>query len=90
VIRVIIDTNVVVSALIASFGNESLLAGKQGLITLCLSQEIREEYFGAPTTMSSLRSTSLARKTASSSTARSCSLNLLRTGSRRIPGNCRE
>ena len=47
-IRAVIDTNVLVSAMIAPSGNESLivLAARQGLITPCLSQEICEEYSG--------------------------------------------
>ena len=47
-IRAVIDTNVLVSAMIAPSGNESfvVLAATQGLITPCLSQEICEEYSG--------------------------------------------
>ena len=47
-IRAVIDTNVLVSAMIVPSGNESLvlLAARQGLITPCLSQEICEEYSG--------------------------------------------
>ena len=47
-IRAVIDTNVLVSAMIAPSGNEPLvaLAATQGLITPCLSQEICEEYSG--------------------------------------------
>lgn len=45
-IRAVIDTNVLVSAMISSAGNEALLvlAINQGLITPCLSTEILEEY----------------------------------------------
>lgn len=47
-IRAVIDTNVLVSAMIAPSGNESLvvLAARQGLITPCLSREICEEHSG--------------------------------------------
>ena len=47
-IRVVVDTNVLVSAMIKSSGNEALLvlAVSQGLITPCLSDEICEEYCG--------------------------------------------
>ena len=47
-IRAVIDTNVLVSSMIAPSGNESLivLAARQGLIAPCLSQEICEEYSG--------------------------------------------
>jgi len=46
VIRAVIDTNVLVSAMISSAGNEALLlmAINQGLIAPCLSPEILEEY----------------------------------------------
>jgi len=49
-IRAVIETNVLMSAMIAPSGNESLivLAAIQGLITPCLSQEICEEYSGVP------------------------------------------
>ena len=45
-IRAVIDTNVLVSALISSVGNEALilLAINQGLVQPCLSEEILEEY----------------------------------------------
>jgi len=48
VIRAVIDTNVLVSAMISSAGNEALLvmAINQGLVTPCLSGEILEEYSG--------------------------------------------
>lgn len=47
-IRAVIDTNVLVSALIAPSGNEALLllAIKEGFITPCLSEEISAEYVG--------------------------------------------
>ena len=47
-IRAVIDTNIIVSALIMASGNEALivLAAKQGLITPCLSEEICDEYAG--------------------------------------------
>lgn len=46
--RAVIDTNVIVSALIAPSGNEALvlLATRKGLITPCLSKEICDEYSG--------------------------------------------
>jgi uncharacterized protein len=46
VIRAVIDTNVLVSAMISSTGNEALLvmAINQGLISPCFSLEILEEY----------------------------------------------
>ena len=42
------DTNILVSAMITSSGNEALLllAARHGLITPCLSEEIRAEYSG--------------------------------------------
>ena len=45
-IRAVIDTNVLVSAMISSAGNEALLlmAIHQGLVAPCLSPEILEEY----------------------------------------------
>lgn len=47
-IRVVLDTNVLVSALISPFGNESLvlLAVQQGRIAPCLSPAIVAEYAG--------------------------------------------
>jgi putative PIN family toxin of toxin-antitoxin system len=46
VIRVVVDTNVLVSALIAPAGNEALilLAVQQGLVKLSFSEEILPEY----------------------------------------------
>jgi putative PIN family toxin of toxin-antitoxin system len=48
VIRAVIDTNVLVSGLLAPNGNESLvlLAVRQGLIMPCFSEEIYSEYRG--------------------------------------------
>jgi len=48
VIRAVIDTNVLVSALLSPSGNEALivLAISQGLVTPCLSDEILGEYEG--------------------------------------------
>jgi uncharacterized protein len=48
VIRAVIDTNVVVSGLLARAGNEALilLAIHQGLVRPCFSEEILEEYAG--------------------------------------------
>lgn len=45
-IRAVIDTNVLVSGLLASSGNEALtiLAIHQGLLRPCLSEEIIDEY----------------------------------------------
>jgi uncharacterized protein len=45
-IRVVLDTNVLVSAMISANGNEALLvlAVQQGLIEPCFSQEILYEY----------------------------------------------
>jgi uncharacterized protein len=45
-IRAVIDTNVLVSAMISSAGNEALLvtAINQGLVAPCLSREILQEY----------------------------------------------
>ena len=45
-IRAVIDTNVLVSAMISSAGNEALLvmAINQGLVTPCFSPEVLEEY----------------------------------------------
>ncbi len=45
-IRAVIDTNVLVSAMISDAGNEALLvmAVNQGLVAPCLSAEILEEY----------------------------------------------
>lgn len=45
-IRAVIDTNVIVSALISSVGNEAivLLAVNEGLLVPCFSAEILEEY----------------------------------------------
>jgi putative PIN family toxin of toxin-antitoxin system len=45
-IRVVIDTNILVSAMIASSGNEALVvvAINAGLVTPCFSAEIIEEY----------------------------------------------
>lgn len=45
-ILVVIDTNVLVSAMISSVGNEALIimAINQGLVTPCFSQEMLEEY----------------------------------------------
>lgn len=47
-IRGVVDTNVLVSALISPAGNEALvvMAINQGLIVPCFSEEILEEYFG--------------------------------------------
>jgi uncharacterized protein len=46
VIRAVIDTNVLVSAMISSTGNEALLvmAINQGLVIPCFSREILKEY----------------------------------------------
>jgi putative PIN family toxin of toxin-antitoxin system len=46
VIRAVLDTNVLMSAMISSAGNEALLvmAINQGLVTPCFSEEILEEY----------------------------------------------
>jgi putative PIN family toxin of toxin-antitoxin system len=46
VIRAVVDTNVLVSAMISSAGNEALLvmAINQGLVIPCFSAEILEEY----------------------------------------------
>jgi putative PIN family toxin of toxin-antitoxin system len=46
VIRAVIDTNVLVSALISSVGNEALviLGVNQGLLIPCFSDEILQEY----------------------------------------------
>jgi len=46
VIRAVIDTNVLVSAMISSAGNEALLilAIHQGMLTPCCSAEILKEY----------------------------------------------
>jgi len=46
VIRAVLDTNVLVSALISSTGNEALilLAVRQGLVKLFFSREILQEY----------------------------------------------
>jgi putative PIN family toxin of toxin-antitoxin system len=46
VIRAVIDTNVLVSAMISSAGNESLvvMAINQGLVAPCLSSAILQEY----------------------------------------------
>jgi uncharacterized protein len=46
VIRAVIDTNVLISGLISSTGNEALilLAINQGLVRPCLSEEILAEY----------------------------------------------
>jgi len=48
VIPAVIDTNVIVSGLIAPSGNEALilLAIRQGLLHPCFSQEILDEYAG--------------------------------------------
>jgi uncharacterized protein len=48
VIRAVIDTNVVVSGLLARAGNEALilLAIHQGLVRPCFSEEILAEYAG--------------------------------------------
>jgi putative PIN family toxin of toxin-antitoxin system len=48
VIRAVVDTNVLVSAMISSAGNEALLvmAINQGLLTPCFSDEILKEYSG--------------------------------------------
>jgi uncharacterized protein len=48
VIRAVIDTDVVVSGLLARAGNEALilLAIHQGLVRPCFSEEILEEYAG--------------------------------------------
>jgi uncharacterized protein len=48
VIRVVIDTNVIVSGLIAPAGNEALilLAIRQGLLHPCFLQDILDEYAG--------------------------------------------
>src|ERR1700719_938369 len=45
-IRAVVDTNVLVSAMISSAGNEALLvmAINQGLVAPCLSLEILDEY----------------------------------------------
>jgi uncharacterized protein len=45
-IRVVVDTNVIVSAMIAPRGNEALLllAVHQGLVEPCFTNEILEEY----------------------------------------------
>ena len=45
-IRAVLDTNVLVSAMISPFGNEALIlsAVQHGKITPCLSQEIVQEY----------------------------------------------
>ena len=45
-IRVVLDTNVLVSAMISASGNEALLllAVQQGLIEPCFSQDILHEY----------------------------------------------
>jgi putative PIN family toxin of toxin-antitoxin system len=45
-IRAVIDTNVLVSALISPSGNEalSLLAVKQGLVRACFSEAVLKEY----------------------------------------------
>jgi putative PIN family toxin of toxin-antitoxin system len=50
VIRAVIDTNVLVSAMISSAGNEALLvmAINQGLVTPFFSPEILEEYSNVP------------------------------------------
>jgi uncharacterized protein len=50
VIRAIIDTNVLVSALISPNGNEALilLAIQQGLVRPCYSEEILREYAAVP------------------------------------------
>ena len=47
-IRAVIDTNVLVSAMISPSGNEALrfLAVSHGLVTPCFSREILEEYTG--------------------------------------------
>ena len=47
-IRAVIDTNVLVSAMISSTGNEALLvmAINQGLVIPCFSREILKEYSG--------------------------------------------
>lgn len=47
-IRAVLDTNVLVSAMISSAGNEALLvmAINQGLVVPCYSEEILEEYSG--------------------------------------------
>lgn len=44
--RVVLDTNVIVSALISPFGNESLVVGAvlEGRIVPCFSREILAEY----------------------------------------------
>jgi uncharacterized protein len=46
VIRAVVDTNVLVSAMISSEGNEALLvmAVNQGLVVPCFSDEILYEY----------------------------------------------
>jgi uncharacterized protein len=48
VIRAVVDTNVLVSALISPAGNEAyvVLAINEGLIVPCFSEEILEEYSG--------------------------------------------
>jgi putative PIN family toxin of toxin-antitoxin system len=48
VIRAVVDTNVLVSAMISSAWNEALLvmAINQGLLTPCFSDEILKEYSG--------------------------------------------
>jgi putative PIN family toxin of toxin-antitoxin system len=50
VIRAVIDTNVLVSALLSPTGNESLivLTIHQGMIRPCFSEPIREEYAAVP------------------------------------------
>jgi putative PIN family toxin of toxin-antitoxin system len=50
VIRAVIDTNVVVSGLLSSAGNETLilLAIHQGLLHPCFSEEILDEYAAIP------------------------------------------
>jgi len=51
VIRAVIDTNVLVSAMISPSGNEALLllAVRQGFVKTCFSDEILEEYSGVLT-----------------------------------------
>jgi putative PIN family toxin of toxin-antitoxin system len=46
VIRAVVDTNVLVSAMISAEGNEALLvlAANQGLVVPCFSDEILKEY----------------------------------------------
>jgi uncharacterized protein len=48
VIRAVIDTNILVSAMIAPSGNEALviLAVQHGLIQACFSEDILQEYAG--------------------------------------------